>query len=90
MANTKSAQKAARASERRRVINGARSSKIRSAVKKVESAVKSGDAKAAKAALQAANPELQRGVTKGVLKKNTAARKLSRLSAAVKKISAKK
>ncbi len=90
MANTKSAKKAARVSERRRVINSARSSKMRSAIKKVELAVKKGDAKAANEALKAAKPQIQRSVTKGVLKKNTASRKISRLNSAVKKISVKK
>ena len=90
MANTSSAKKAARSSVRKNTVNSARRSKIRTAVKAVEAAIKSGDAKKAAAALRAAQPELHRGVTKGVLKKNTASRKLSRLSAGVKKLSAKK
>lgn len=90
MANTKSAKKAARVAVRRTTINSARRSQIRSAIKKVETAVKKGDVKAANEALKAAKPHIQRGVTKGVLKKNTAARKISRLNAAVKKIAVKK
>jgi small subunit ribosomal protein S20 len=90
MANTSSAKKAARSSVRKNTVNSARRSKIRTAVKAVEAAIKSGDAKKAADALQAAQPELHRGVTKGVLKKNTASRKLSRLSAGVKKLSPKK
>lgn len=89
MANTKSAKKAARVSERRRVINAGRKSTIRTAVKKVEAAIKAGDAKKAQEEFKKAAPQLQRGVTKKVIAKNTAARKISRLSAAIKKISTK-
>ena len=69
-------------------MNKARRSRIRTFIRKVEEAIASGNAEAAKAALQAAQPELMRGVTKGVVHKNTAARKMSRLSARVKALSA--
>jgi len=63
-------------------------SRIRTFVKKVEMAIASGDANAARDALRAAQPELQRGVTRGVLHKNTASRKISRLNARVKALAA--
>lgn len=84
MANHPSAEKRNRRAKRRTAINGARVSRIRTAVKKVESAIAGGDKAAATAAFQAAQPEMQRGVTKGVLHKNTVARKLSRLSHRIK------
>jgi small subunit ribosomal protein S20 len=84
MAHHKSAKKRIRRNDRRAAINRARISRIRTHLKSVELAVASGDKDAARTALQAAQPELHRGVTKGVLHKNTAARKLSRLSARVK------
>lgn len=84
MAHHKSAQKRIRQTERRTEVNRARRSRIRTFVKKVELALASGNAEAASVALKAAQPELDRGVTKGVLHKNTVARKLSRLSARVK------
>jgi small subunit ribosomal protein S20 len=84
MANHKSAKTRIRRNERRAVINGDRMSRIRTFVKKVMVALDSGDAKQAEDALRAAQPELQRGVSKGVLKKQTVARKMSRLSARVK------
>ncbi|MCG8595751.1 MAG: 30S ribosomal protein S20 [Kiloniellales bacterium] len=84
MAHHKSAKKRIRRNDRRAAINRARISRIRTYVKNVELAVASGDREAARAALKAAQPELHRGVTKGVLHKNTVARKLSRLSARVK------
>jgi small subunit ribosomal protein S20 len=80
MANTPQAKKRIRRNERRAEINGARIGRIRTFVKKVEAALASGDKAAATAALQAAQPELQRGVSKGVLHKNTASRKFSRLT----------
>lgn len=83
MANTPQARKRIRRNERRAEINGARISRIRTFVKKVESAIEGGDKPAATAALLAAQPELDRGVARGVLHKNTASRKLSRLSKAV-------
>lgn len=84
MANHKSAKTRIRRNERRAVINGNRMSRIRTFVKKVMTAIDSGDAKAADEALRAAQPELYRGVAKGVLKKKTVSRKMSRMSARVK------
>ena len=80
MANTPHAKKRIRRNENRAEINGARISRIRSFVKKVETALDAGDKDAAKNALQAAQPEMARGVARGVLHKNTVARKMSRLS----------
>ena len=80
MANTPQAKKRIRRNNKRAVINGARMSRIRTQVKKVELACAEGDKKAAGEALKAAQPELAKGVAKGVLHKNTAARKMSRLS----------
>jgi small subunit ribosomal protein S20 len=84
MANSPQAKKRARQTERRAEVNKARRSRIRTYLRKVEEAIASGDQAAAKAALQAAQPELMRGVTKGIFHKNTASRKMSRLSARVK------
>lgn len=80
MANTPQAKKRIRRNEKRETINMNRKSRIRSFIKKVETACEAGDKKAAADALQAAQPELYRGVAKGVLHKNTAARKFSRLT----------
>jgi small subunit ribosomal protein S20 len=80
MANTPQARKRIRRNERRAEINGNRIGRIRTFVKKVESAIEGGDKVAAQAALSAAQPELDRGVARGVLHRNTASRKLSRLS----------
>jgi small subunit ribosomal protein S20 len=80
MANTPQAKKRIRRNNTRAEINGARMSRIRSFVKKVEAAIETGDKDAAKNALQAAQPEMARGVARGVLHKNTVARKMSRLS----------
>ena len=80
MANTPQAEKRIRRNDRRAEINKARVSRIRTFVKKVESTIASGDADAAAAALKAAQPEMMRGVSKGVLHKNTVARKISRLA----------
>ncbi|WBU64105.1 30S ribosomal protein S20 [Paracoccus aerodenitrificans] len=88
MANTAQSKKRARQVERRTEVNKARRSRIRTFLRKVEEAIASGDAEAAKAALQAAQPELMRGVTKGVYHKNTASRKISRLAARVKAVGA--
>ncbi|MGB8623676.1 MAG: 30S ribosomal protein S20 [Paracoccaceae bacterium] len=88
MANSPQAKKRARENERRFAVNKARRSRIRTFLRKVEEAIASGDQDAAKTALQQAQPELMRGVTKGVLHKNTVARKMSRLSARVKSLSA--
>ena len=80
MANTPQAKKRIRRNERRRVINHARISRIRTFVKQVESALAAGDKDQAREALKRVQPELARGVAKGVLHKNMAARKLSRLT----------
>ena len=80
MANTPQAKKRIRRNDRRAEINGARVSRIRTFVKKVEAALAAGDKGAAAAALSAAQPEMYRGVSKGVLHKNTVARKFSRLT----------
>lgn len=84
MANHKSAEKRIRRNLKRAAINKTRVSRIRTFVKKVELAIATGDQDAAKGALQAAQPELHRGVSKGVLHRNTVARKLSRLSSRIK------
>jgi small subunit ribosomal protein S20 len=83
MANTPQARKRIRRNERRAEINGARISRIRTFVKKVEAAIAGSDKTAAAAALHEAQPELARGVARGVLHKNTASRKFSRLTKAV-------
>ena len=86
MANTPQSKKRARQNERRLDVNKARRSRIRTFLRKVEEAIASGDKDAAQAALHAAQPELMRGVTKGVFHKNTASRKMSRLSSRVKSL----
>ena len=86
MANTPQAKKRIRRNDRRAEINGARVSRIRTFVRKVESAIAAGDKPAAAAALTAVQPELFRGVAKGVLHKNTASRKYARLTKAVSAI----
>lgn len=80
MANTPQAKKRIRRNDRRAEVNGARVGRIRTFVKKVEAALASGDKTEAAAALAAVQPELQRGVSKGVLHKNTASRKFARLT----------
>jgi len=80
MANTSSAKKATRKIERRTKVNSARRSRVRTFVRKVEEAIAAGDQDAARTALATAEPELMRAVSKGVLHKNTGARKVSRLS----------
>ncbi len=89
MANTKSAEKNARQAVRRAVANRARQSRVRTFIKNVEEAIASGDKEKAKAALGAATPVLMRSATKGVLHRNTVSRKISRLSARIKSLSAK-
>jgi small subunit ribosomal protein S20 len=84
MANSPQSKKRARQNEARFAVNKARRSRIRTFIRKVEEAIASGDKSAAAAALQVAQPEMMRGVTKGVLHKNTVARKISRLAARVK------
>jgi len=86
MAHHKSAKKRIRRNARRAEINRSRISRIRTFVKNVEQAIGVGDKPAAEAAFRAAQPELHRGVGKGVLHRNTADRKLSRLSARIKAI----
>ena len=86
MAHHKSAKKAIRQTERRTVINRARLSRVRNFIKKVETAIAGGDKKGAAEALKAAQPEMHRGVRTGVLHRNTASRKLSRLSARIKSL----
>ena len=86
MANTPQSKKRARQNVRKLEVNKARRSRIRTFLKKVEEAIISGDEKSAASALKSAQPELMRGVTKGVYKKNTAARKMSRLSSRVKSL----
>lgn len=84
MANTPQSKKRARQTERRTEVNKARRSRIRTFLRKVEEALAAGNKDAAAEALRAAQPELMRGVTRGVLHKNTASRKMSRLSSRVK------
>jgi small subunit ribosomal protein S20 len=84
MANTPQSKKRARQNERRHEINKARRSRIRTYLRRVEEAIASGDQSVAQEALKTAQPELMRGVSKGVVHKNTAARKMSRLSSRVK------
>jgi small subunit ribosomal protein S20 len=83
MPHHKSAEKRLRQTEKRTATNRARLSRVRTFVKKVESAIGSGDKEAAQSAFRVAQPELHRATTKGVLHKNTVARKLSRLAARI-------
>jgi small subunit ribosomal protein S20 len=80
MANTPQAKKRIRRNARRTDVNRARVSRIRTFVKQVEAAIEAGDQEQARAAMQKVQPELARGVSKGVVHKNTAARKISRLT----------
>jgi small subunit ribosomal protein S20 len=86
MANTKSAKKAARKIVRRTEVNKSRRSRMRIYVRKVEEAIASGDASAAKTALRTAEPELMRAAQKGVVHKNQASRKVSRLAHRIAKL----
>jgi small subunit ribosomal protein S20 len=88
MANSAQAQKRARQIDRRTEVNKARRSRIRTFVRKLEEAITGGNAKEAGEALRAVQPEIMRGVSKGIMHKNTASRKMSRLSARVKALSA--
>ncbi|MBC8049540.1 MAG: 30S ribosomal protein S20 [Chitinophagales bacterium] len=88
MANTKSAKKAARRAVRRTDINKARRSRMRTFVRKVEEAIASGNQAAATEALRNAQPEIMRSAQKGVLHKNTASRKISRLSSRIHALAA--
>ena len=80
MATHKSAEKRIRQTEKRTAINRSRMSRVRTFVKKVETAIATGDRQEAQSAFQVTQPELHRAITKGVLHKNTVARKLSRLA----------
>ncbi len=84
MANHASAKKRIRTNARRNEINTARTSRLRTFIKKVEAAITGGDAKAAAEAYKVVQPELMRGAAKNIIPKNTASRKLSRLSARIK------
>lgn len=88
MANHKSAEKRIRQTAKRTEENRARVSRIRTFLKKVEAAIAAGDRTQANAALKEAQPELMRGVSKGVFKLGTASRRMSRLSARIKKLAA--
>ena len=88
MANHKSAKKRIIRNAKRAEINGARISRIRTFIKKVETAITAGNKDEAQQALREAQPEIMRGVSRGVMHKNTASRKMSRLSARVKAVSA--
>jgi small subunit ribosomal protein S20 len=86
MANTSSAKKATRKIAKRTEVNGARRSRVRTQWRKVEEAIASGDKAAATAALKVAESEMMRAVTKGVVAKNTGARKVSRMTQRVQKL----
>jgi small subunit ribosomal protein S20 len=86
MPHHKSAEKRLRQSEKRTAVNRARMSRVRTFVKKVETAIDSGDKAAAQTALQTAQPELHRATAKGVMHRNTVARKLSRLAARINEL----
>lgn len=86
MANHASSKKRIRRNARRAEINGTRRGRIRTFVKKVELALSAGDAKQAEEALKQAQPEIMRGVAKGIMHKNTASRKMARLSGRIKAI----
>jgi len=87
MPNIASSRKRVRTTAKRTAINTARKSRVRGFIRKVEEAIASGDKTAALAALKAAEPEIMRGVSKGILHKNTGSRKVSRLSKRVAKLS---
>jgi small subunit ribosomal protein S20 len=88
MANNPGAKKAIRKIERRTAVNQARRSRVRTFLRKFQEALKAGDAAAAKTAFVEAESELMRAVSKGVVHKNTGSRKVSRLAAQLKKLSA--
>ena len=87
MPNIASAKKRTRTTAKRTAINTARKSRVRGFVRKVEEALAKGDKNAAQAALKVAEPEIMRGVSKGILHKNTGSRKVSRLAKRVAKLS---
>jgi small subunit ribosomal protein S20 len=84
MAHNSSAKKRIRQTKRRTQVNRARVQRIRTFMRRVEKAIANGDKEEARSAFDAAQPELMRGVNKGVVHRNTAARRLSRLSARIK------
>ncbi len=86
MPNIDSAKKRVRRTTKRTAINHARKTRIRSSIRKVEEAIAQGDSAAARAALNAAEPEIMRGVSKGVMHRNAGARKVSRLNKRVAKL----
>ena len=86
MANTSSAKKAARVAARRALVNKNRSSRVKSSIRKVEEALAAGDRAAAEVAFRAVQPELARGAQKGVIHRNAASRKVSRLALRLKKL----
>ena len=86
MANTKSARKATRKIARRTAINKARRTTLRNSVRKVEEAIASGDRAAADAAFKSAEPAIMRAAQRGTVHKNTASRKVSRLSHRIAKL----
>ena len=88
MANTKSAKKATRVSTRRATVNKNRVSRVRSSLRKVEEAISAGNKEAAISAMKAAEPQLMRGAQKGVFHKNTASRKVSRLTLRIRALKA--
>jgi small subunit ribosomal protein S20 len=88
MANTASAKKMVRKIARRTAVNKNRRSRMRTFIRNVETAIAVGDAAQAQVALQAAEPEIMRAAQKGILPKNTASRKVSRLTLAIRKIAA--
>ncbi|MEM8788653.1 MAG: 30S ribosomal protein S20 [Pseudomonadota bacterium] len=88
MANSPGAKKRVRQIARRTAVNKSRRTRMRSFLRKVEEAIATGDAAAAKEALRLAQPEVMRSVTKGIVHRNTASRKISRLSARIKALSA--
>lgn len=90
MANSEQSKKRARQSEARYAVNKARRSRVRTYLRKVEEALAAGDAAAAQEALKNAQPELMRGVSKGIMHKNTASRKVSRLTSRVKTLAGTK
>ena len=86
MANTSSAKKAVRNIDRRTAVNRSRRSQMRTYIRKVEEALESGDASAAKTALATAEPIMMRAAQKGIVHKNTASRRISRLTKRVKSL----
>lgn len=88
MANSPSSKKRARQNDRRAAVNQARRSRMRTFIRKVEEAIATGDQTAAKEALRVAQPEIQRSVSRGIVHKNTASRKISRLASRVKALGA--